>query len=106
MNNDDKLIEELDTILGKVYAAGFKSELTCITDISKEIVKLVRDSEWISVDAEHPEEDGNYLVYSPEYYGVCLMLFHEKKWWADESSPTSGNSHWCNIPSPPNKKGE
>ena len=56
--------------------------------------------EWISVKDRLPG-DGEYLVYSPAFYGVTTMVYEDGKWWFDESSPTSGNTHWMPLPEPP-----
>jgi len=68
-------------------------------------------SEWISVEDRLPEKRGSYLVYSPAYYGMTIMEYYldmdgYARWWFDDSSPTSGNTHWMPLPDPPESREE
>lgn len=61
-------------------------------------------SKWIPVTERLPEEDGDYLVYCGEYYGIFVVYYEvlktKSKWCCKWKEVT----HWMPLPEPP--KGE
>ena len=77
----------------KLNIVTYTDGLVSLDDVTREIIRQVELDGWIRIEIP-PEEDGYYLVYSPAYYGLKVMEFKDNEWWWDDTSPTSGNTHW------------
>jgi hypothetical protein len=107
MSQDKELIDKI-----KLDIVTYTDGLIGLDDIADHIIKLVRDSEWVSVEDRLPELETNVLtstlmndgIYSEPSLG---FIFHKR------GMPNQGDLVWTNgqvdcwtsTPSPPTNKG-
>ena len=106
---DDKLIEEIRKTIGEDRGM----EYVLSADEAKEIISLVRESEWISVDDELPEEEVNVLASVLMTDGSFSQP--DVNWTFRKAGyPNQGDliwtcglpDYWKPLPSPPSAKAD
>jgi hypothetical protein len=98
--NDDKLLYAVADMVSD-------AELMTSTSTARQIIQLVRDSEWISVETETPFEE--HHCGGDKYYSDMVLTWHRDGFhgigrWVEGESPDVLITHWQPLPSPPSTK--
>ena len=100
LTDEEKLEKEILRITDDIYDAGV--EFNGYEDKSKQIIKLVRDSEWVSVEDELPENGQEILICRDlgERKLMQTEVYEGNLYWGREFNNVT---YWKPISPPANK---
>jgi hypothetical protein len=115
MNIDNDLIERVADIIQEAMVAHDCGMRTLhVPSKAQEIIALIQESQWISVEDELPEIGEEVIVYTPKcrdkVTALARLIRHEAAtdYFWDNAYPLTGNchvqdsvTHWQPLPLPP-----